>query len=214
MSHPPVGLLSPDAVPAAATTLTRAFAGDPFFAHVFPDPAAGDDPIRWYLEATARASIALGGAYATLDVPVGVALWIPTSGEIDPKTARASGLDRRAEVFGPEAEARFRALGAGFGELHGRNVPIPHRYLTILGVDPGQQGRGVGGAVLAPGLAAADRAGVPCYTETTRARNVPFYERHGFVVLQSGTIESVPYWTFRREPSPPGAPRTPQESEG
>lgn len=205
MSPPLVGPLSPDSVPAAANALTRAFAGDPFFAQVFPDPVAGDAAIRWYFAATAQASVALRGAYTTRDAPLGVALWIPTSGEIDPETARVSGLDRRAKVLGPEAESRFQILDSGFGTLHRRDMPMPHSYLTILGVDPDRQGRGIGGAVLTPGLAAADRDGVPCYTETTRARNVPFYERHGFVVLRSGTIESVPYWTFRRDPSPPPA---------
>ncbi len=196
-----IGPLSLDDVPAAARTLARAFAVDPFFSYVFPDSATRDPAILWYLSATTRACIAMDGAYVTVGDPIGVALWIPTNGEISPEIERDAGLDRRAEVFGADAEARYQVLGARFGALHRRDMPMPHRYLTILGVDPDHQGGGVGGAVLRPGLDAADRDQLVCYTETTRARNVPFYERRGFSIIESGMIESVPFWTFRREPA-------------
>ncbi len=197
-----VGPLTLEAVPSAVRTLSRAFAFDPFFARVFPDPTTREAAVLWYFEATTRACIALGGADAmmNLDGPTGVALWIPTNGEIVPEIVRASNLDRRADVFGRDAEARYQSLVGPFGDLHRLTMPDAHRYLTILGVDPDHQGRGVGGAVLAPGLAAADRDGIACYTETTLDRNVPFYERHGFTVVESGIVDSVPFWTFRREP--------------
>lgn len=203
MSQVSVGRLTSAQMAKAVATLTRAFSEDPFFTHVFPDAEARDPAVRWYFEATTRACIALNGAYGTLDDPIGVALWVPTGGVIDPAIERSSGLDQRTAVFGPEADARYRILGRHFTELHRRIAPTPHRYLTLLGVDPDHQGRGVGGAVLAPGLAEADREGLMCYTETTRPRNAPFYERHGFVVVETGSIAEVPFWTFRREPASP-----------
>lgn len=201
--------LTVDDAPAAARTLARAFAVDPFFSYVFPEEATRDPAILWYLAATTRACIALGGAFGTRGDPIGVALWVPTNGEFGSEIERASGLNQRAEIFGADAEARYQFLGAHFGELHRRDMPMPHRYLTILGVDPGRQGSGVGGAVLRPGLDAADRDQVVCYTETTRARNVPFYERHGFAVIEAGAIDSVPFWTFRREPAAASEPASP-----
>ncbi len=206
MGHSRVGTLHVEAAAAAAAMLNRAFADDAFFAFVEPDPATRLRSVRWYLEATTRACIHLGGAYATIGDPIGVALWVPANGAIAPDVELAAGLDQRAAVLGPAADARLRDLGQHFGDLHRRDAPDPHRYLTILGVDPEHQGRGIGGAVLAPGLAEADRTGVACYTETTRARNVPFYERHGFVVIESGQIADVPFWTFLRKPIPPVDP--------
>ena len=58
----------------------------------------------------------------------------------------------------------------------------PHAYLHLLAVDTGFQRRGLGGRVLAPGLAAAGDAGLAACLETMNPADVPFYERHGFVV--------------------------------
>ena len=44
--------------------------------------------------------------------------------------------------------------------------------------------RRFGTRLLAPGLAAADDEGLPCYLETEKERNLPFYGRHRFDVTQ------------------------------
>jgi ribosomal protein S18 acetylase RimI-like enzyme len=46
-------------------------------------------------------------------------------------------------------------------------------YLRLLGVEPSDQGRGFGAALLQHGL----------YLETFAERNVPFYLRHGFELV-------------------------------
>ena len=68
--------------------------------------------------------------------------------------------------------------------IHKTRVPEPHRYLMIVGVDPELQNQGVGSAIVREGLALADRESVRCYLETSERRNLAFYERHGFVVLE------------------------------
>jgi GNAT superfamily N-acetyltransferase len=189
-----------DAVPAAGAMLGRAFVADPFFTYMDPSPETRGRRVQWYLEANARACVLLGSAYVTTGAMAGVALWIPQGQGIDTEIERESGLTERAQIFGPETEARYAILGRAFGEAHQQIAPEPHHYLTILGVDPDHQGQGIGGALLRPFLAEADQDGVLCYVETTRSRNVPFYERHGFVVADAREVEGVPFWTFRREP--------------
>jgi len=203
MSSRSIERLRPADVPAAAEMLTRAFSADPFFTFMDPDPESRERNVRWYLGATAKACIALGGAYVTSGATAGVALWIPRGRELDAEIEREAGLTERAQVFGADIEARYAALGRAFGEAHQQIAPEPHHYLTILGVDPDHQGQGIGGALLRPFLEDADRDGAICYVETTRSRNVPFYERHGFVVADARNVEGVPFWTFRREPPSP-----------
>ena len=81
-----------------------------------------------------------------------------------------------------------------------RAAPEPHWYLRLLGVDSGLQGRGLGGLILAYGLARADESGHPCFLETFAERNVPFYLRHGFqLVLDEVEPNSgIRYWGFHR----------------
>jgi hypothetical protein len=44
-----------------------------------------------------------------------------------------------------------------------------------------------------------DDAGVVGYLETDKGANVPFYERHGFVVVGEERVIGVPNWYMRRE---------------
>ena len=46
-----------------------------------------------------------------------------------------------------------------------------HWYLQYLGVEPRRQGKGLGGALLAPVLERCDGEGVPAHLETSTERN-------------------------------------------
>jgi ribosomal protein S18 acetylase RimI-like enzyme len=52
----------------------------------------------------------------------------------------------------------------------------------VLATEPAGQGRGLGRAVVAPGLALAGAAGLPAFLETTNDGNVGIYRRWGFEV--------------------------------
>ena len=54
----------------------------------------------------------------------------------------------------------------------------------MLGTDPPAQGRGLGSAVLRPGLELCDREGLPAYLESSKESNVGFYARFGFRVTE------------------------------
>jgi predicted N-acetyltransferase YhbS len=78
--------------------------------------------------------------------------------------------------------------------------------LDAIAVEPGSQGRGIGGKLISAGLARAaeDRAGA--FLSTGTPRNVSIYERAGFEVV-------------KRANAPGGGPeiwfmRTPAESHG
>ncbi|GAA0567009.1 GNAT family N-acetyltransferase [Actinomadura livida] len=95
------------------------------------------------------------------------------------------GIDVPPEVFtGPELAALYgdRAPYA----IEAEEFLAPYRpsrpawFLATIGVRRDMQGRGLGQAVLAPGLAEADRTGHDAYLETADERNVRFYERFGF----------------------------------
>ncbi len=68
-----------------------------------------------------------------------------------------------------------------------------------LGVEPEQQGRGLGSAMLAPLLARSRSQGLPCYLETFNPLNPPFYERHGFRVAHEGVVPgtALTLWAMR-----------------
>jgi ribosomal protein S18 acetylase RimI-like enzyme len=66
------------------------------------------------------------------------------------------------------------------GPLADRVVPGDAWYLSIIGILPSAQGRGLGATLLAGTLAEASHANVTCYLETFTPRSLRFYERLGF----------------------------------
>src|SRR5262249_49113994 len=148
-----------------------------------------------------RDGVIQNGAYGhgALGRPDGVAVWQPPDSDLD--TSLELEQDDLRDLFGPEAYERFRTYRY-FEQLHRQCMECPHWSLTLVGVLPSAQGRGIGGALLAPVLQRADEEGLPCYLETFVPETVPFYEHRGFEVVAAGVhLESrIPYWAMRREP--------------
>jgi GNAT superfamily N-acetyltransferase len=84
-----------------------------------------------------------------------------------------------------------------------RHPKAPHWYLSVLGTEPGHQGEGLGSTVLQPVLDECDRLEIPAYLETGTERNVGFYARHGFRVMERIELpDGPPMWLMWREPRP------------
>ncbi len=128
-------------------------------------------------------------------------VWIPPGGtELTPED-EAAMESMVVDLLGAGAG---RVLGAfeEFERAHPRDEP--HWFLTLLGTDPQQRGKGHGLALLAANLRVVDEAGLPAYLEASNSANVPLYQRYGFVVhgsfrMPEGGPEVVTMW---REPQP------------
>ncbi|RBP66204.1 acetyltransferase (GNAT) family protein [Brevibacterium sanguinis] len=104
------------------------------------------------------------------------------------------------------AEAEWRRIA----ELHGprlaevSRVPTPAPpsgawTLETVGVDPEQQGQGLGTAILTAGLALIDDRGDSIALETSDERNVRLYERLGFATAATTAIADGPFvWSMSR----------------
>ncbi|MGI8537217.1 MAG: GNAT family N-acetyltransferase [Mycobacteriales bacterium] len=97
----------------------------------------------------------------------------------------------RAALAAPRLFGAFARLGSAAERTHPEE---PHWYLESLGVHPRRQGQGWGGQLVLPALERADATGLPCYVETSDARNEQFYRRLGFSVVDRPwtTCRTVP----------------------
>ncbi|MDX1803942.1 MAG: GNAT family N-acetyltransferase [Alcanivorax sp.] len=191
---------SPDAV---ARVLSRAFQQDPLFRHFFPEDRRRADASFFtfrFLVAHARAR---GVIQTPADALHGAAVWLP------------SGHMHRSVVdmlrFGAARMVPHQGLGAvrrqiqasdHMQALHDQLIREPHWYLSLLGVDPGQQGRGQATVLLHPMLEQADRKQQICFLDTHNADNVSLYQRFGFRVEHEGIMpnSTVRHWAMRRDP--------------
>ena len=192
----------PDDVPRIVEALAEAFDADPFFRWMFgPDPAAARRGTRARRELVVGLALARGEGWL-VDGPAGplaAAIWLPPGVELvgpEEVVAAARLLD---ELVGDRADDVLAAIG-----MSGRPVPDePHWLCLYIGVRPAEQGRGLGRALMEPGIAAADRDGAPAHLVSTNGATASFYEQFGFRVLAEvepapGVPVLRPMW---REPS-------------
>jgi GNAT superfamily N-acetyltransferase len=205
-----VSRMGRDRIPVASEVLARAFQDDPVAAYVIPDPHERARCLPPFYALPAALAERFGEAFVTGPDVLGAALWFPPGlTEFGAGHFQEVGAGSLAGQLPEGAFGRFASLVGYLDGLRRRDVRQPHWYLAILGVEPELQGRGIGGALMRPILDRCDRAQLPCYLETQKERNVPFYERHGFrvVVEVDEPTSGIRFWTMLREPhgaSPPG----------
>ncbi len=160
----------------AVATLSRAFADYPWTRHTL----SADDHTQRLARSQelflTRVGLAHGRVWVAHD-GLAVSVWT---------TPDSTGLDavftelapRFAELAGDRAAAAEAAEAA----LAPHRPREPVWYLGTVGVDPAHQGRGLGSAVIRPGLVAADTEGAGVFLETSLPANVRLYRRLGFTV--------------------------------
>jgi GNAT superfamily N-acetyltransferase len=157
----------------------------PAFRHCFPDPGQRRQVIRTVMGAAAQDVVRRGMGYLARvhGMAMGAALWLP------PGVPPRHGWDsvRLSAALVPAVWAgrtRFFAFARVGTALEHDAESEDGWYLQALGVDPRQQGRGIGARLLAPILEAADSHGVTCALHASDPSNVDFFERLGFVVVE------------------------------
>jgi len=75
----------------------------------------------------------------------------------------------------------------------------PHCHLEAIGVLPERQGQGVGSLLLKHFCAYVDELKQAAYLETDQPKNVRFYERFGFNIIEEASVLSLPNWFMWRD---------------
>lgn len=181
--------------------LARAFHEDPFFVHVMADTGRRAAQLRWWMRCMLGYGLACGEVYTTADL-CGAAVWLPPDApDISIARAARAGWWQAPWRLGATAVARLWQINAA-GDVAKRRLPIRRWYLMTLGVAPERQGQGVGSALVQPVLAAAGAAGTPCSLETATERDVAFYRKHGFDVVEEHALGADGHFWAMVRPAP------------
>jgi ribosomal protein S18 acetylase RimI-like enzyme len=188
-------------VEAMAAQLARTFFDDPVTSHIFRNPARREAGLRAYFSTQMQADyLPFGGCYTT-DGYAGSAIWAPAG---KPLLTGLRGVLTMLSVL-PYVASNLGTTLRLLNLIETKHPHEPHWYLASLGTAVEQQGKGVGGALMRPVLERCDAEGTPCYLESSKERNLPFYRRHGFEVVEEVPLpgDGPPVWTMWREPRPP-----------
>lgn len=189
-------------LPAAAQALANAFMKDPLQNYTFPDDAERKAKSPAHFTAALNYGLKFGEVHAASN-GAGAVVWLrPGETEITPEKAEAVGFAALPELIGEDAFNRFFSAIGFAEEYHKRDVPEPHWYTMVVGVDPAFQGQGFGKALLQPVMERARANNVPVYLETAQPANVAFYEKLGFKMMRDlvEPASGLKMWTFRLEP--------------
>jgi ribosomal protein S18 acetylase RimI-like enzyme len=169
----------------AADILTRAFMDDPMHCVIIPDHDERRRLFYYLWDALIVYSFRYGVVHTT-EMIEGVAIWL-TPGNTSMSFWRLVRTGFKIPLammrFRHNSRKRFMTLLNAVEKNHNRLIQRPHWYLTAIGVDPDHQGQGIGGRLLDTTIDMADRDNTPLYIETETERNVSFYMKHGFNVI-------------------------------
>jgi GNAT superfamily N-acetyltransferase len=165
---------------SAIDAIVLAFAADPTTRWTWPQPHQYLNAMPDFVRAFGGGAFTHGGADCT-EACGGAALWLPPG--VHPDGERLDEIMER--TASPAARKDALALFEQMAKYHPSE---PHWYLPLIGVDPAQQGNGLGDALMMHALKRCDRDKLPAYLESTNPRNVSLYRRHGFEPL--GAIQA------------------------
>jgi ribosomal protein S18 acetylase RimI-like enzyme len=170
-------------------SLVAAFAGDPAVRMMLPDDATYPERAAGFFGWLFDRRVGGKSVWAA-DGGAAVAIWeSPDTAAAD---VPAGNLELPAEDL-----ARIKAYDKA---VHHALPPQPYWYLGVLGTDPAFAGRRWGRLVMAEGLRAAARAGLPAVLETSNPGNVEVYRRSGWAVLHRVDAGELPVWVMQQRP--------------
>lgn len=185
-----------------AALLARAFQHDPLMNFLYPDITKNaHSPARFY-QATIRMGLLYGEVQATPAME-GVAVWVsPGKADFGFGQLFRTGFITAVLFSGLRTFGRFLKMANYVEKVNKPILARPHWHLMMIGVEPSQQGKGLGGMLLQPMLARADAEGLPCMLESGNERNLAFYKRLGFEVVAHHEIPNggPQLWVMVREP--------------
>ena len=185
--------------------LGRAFYDDPVSVWIMPDDNARAAHLRkFFATVTHHHHLAGGGVEVASDGSAigAAALWDPPGRWKQSAREQLMMLPSFILGFGPRLSLG-RKLGDLFARMKQEHPDEPHWYLAVLGSDTVVRGKGYGQALMRSRLDRVDAEHAPAYLESSKAENVPYYERFGFevsseIVIPDGGPTLWPMWRAPR----------------
>ena len=186
-SRPSVRMPHPGERKRVLEVLGRAFFDDPVSMYLFPDERRRQAGFAGF---SGLAIDAFGSSAHVLtnDAVQGAAIWqLPSPQPPGLLVQLRMGIHMAWLIRA--GMGRAIRLGEFMSEHH---LHEPHYYLAAIGTDPSFQGKGIGSALIQPVLERCDKERLPAYLESSKRENIPFYNKHGFEVVEELQIPDGP----------------------
>lgn len=177
-------------------TLAKAFQNDPALSWIVPDAERRRMRLPMLFDILFKSDLPTGMILKSAGDEA-VSLWRA------PDTADTGLLELLRSII-PMIRVFGTGIGRGMAISNALDAHHPkgfsYWYLHFVGVEPGFQGRGWGGAIIRDGLARTAADGLPTYLETATPENVALYQRLGFDIIEEWNVpDGGPhFWSMLR----------------
>jgi GNAT superfamily N-acetyltransferase len=187
--------------------LVDSLQSDPFYVAITVEFAADEVLRRQALARYFDYSMSEGARRGRLvvwpDQAIGAAVWLLPAEPSVYETESMAKAEFLSETLGATGMDTYRRIIDFMRARAAAAVDESAWYLSIVGVTPSAQGRGIGKRLLDATLTEADDVGVDCYLETFDRRNPAFYQRLGFsaVGTHAEPVTGASYTIMLRRPA-------------
>ena len=177
----------------AIDSIVLGFAADPILRWLYPEPQSYLTHSRTLMQLYGGGAFEHSTAYHIQNY-AGAALWLPP--DVHPDEEGINEL-----VQGSFSGAQLDEILSMFEQMDGFHPDESCWHLAFISVDPTQQNKGLGSALLEHTLKVVDQGKKLAYLESTNEANLTLYQRHGFELvgnIQAGN--SLSLFPMIREP--------------
>lgn len=184
MDQPKIRPVGKAEAPRAVSVQMMAFSSDPIMRWFWPEPDAYLRHFPTFVRGFGGGAFEHSAAHVA-DTFLGGSLWLPPGVGTDDDTLEKLFKETIAEPTRSEALSILEQIGAA-------HPKEPHWHLALVGVDPTQQGKGIGAALLRYALTRIDEQHLHSYLESSNPANITLYQRHGFEVIREIRVGGSP----------------------
>ncbi|THB78893.1 MAG: GNAT family N-acetyltransferase [Desulfobulbaceae bacterium] len=156
-----------------------------------------------YLDYSIKESTEFGEVVTPENHDFGISIWskpLEPAQELEKKIRKQTFLKVH---MGDSSLAIYNAIVDYMSQKTITLVPANAWYLSIVGILPQYQGKGLGPELVTTILKQTDQKGIPTYLETFTPQNMSFYKRLGYKQVECihEPTTSATYWIMVRPPS-------------
>lgn len=168
----------------AVPVLTSAFEYDPCLEYILNTKNYPYNIASLIHKYVIKSGLIYGHVFSTSENMEAVSVWLPPNKVYMSiwNFIRAGGLSIPLNII-----QRMNMYDNYAKKIHHKIAINKHWYLFSIGVHPSFHGKSYGSNLLKPMFEYMDKQGEYCYLETHNSKNIPFYERQGFV-LKDATL--------------------------
>jgi len=193
---------SGDKLKIAGNILSKAFHHDPIFNYLIPNTNQRFKILNQYFQHVIKFGLRYGEVYTSPNLEC-ISVWLPPKNSFH-TTWKA--IKTGALILPIKIKWKYLTLQNKIHKfsdnLHKKFVPYPHWYLSLIGVEPNHQGKGLGQQLLSTTIKRIDLERKPIYLETNKEKNLKIFERFGFHILKKAIVPDTElfHWSLLRNP--------------